>query len=144
VCLEKEIEELQMAECTKRMKFCSPRKLNIAFTRIANPYGHPNILAELIAGYGIQFHFAKQFKKLLNELTEQAGIQVQIARPNRRKRNATCRMDQREKEGLLYKTFELKLIDYCCYPVRTIYGVLGSFMRIFVDEEALTQLVFTF
>ena len=42
------IEELQM---TLQKEFnCVNRKLNIAVTRIAKPYGNPNILAEFIAG----------------------------------------------------------------------------------------------
>ncbi|KAL8151500.1 hypothetical protein V2J09_021308 [Rumex salicifolius] len=52
------IEELQM-NVQKELNFVN-RKLNIAITRIAKPYRHPNILAEFIAG---------QLKnRLLNEL----------------------------------------------------------------------------
>ncbi|KAK2632188.1 hypothetical protein EUGRSUZ_L01887 [Eucalyptus grandis] len=55
---------------------------NIAITRITNPYGHPNILAEFIAGQlKNRVSFCKAIKKAI-ELTEQAdtkGIQVQIA-----------------------------------------------------------------
>ncbi|RZC52570.1 hypothetical protein C5167_020999 [Papaver somniferum] len=58
------------------------RKLNIAITRIAKPYGDPNILAEFIAGQlKNRVSFRKAMKKAI-ELTEQAdtkGIQVQIA-----------------------------------------------------------------
>ncbi|CAN7030506.1 unnamed protein product, partial [Brassica oleracea var. botrytis] len=42
------IEELQM-NVQKELN-CVNRKLNIAITLISNPYGHPNILAEFIAG----------------------------------------------------------------------------------------------
>ncbi|KAH9646364.1 30S ribosomal protein S3 [Citrus sinensis] len=42
------IEELQM-NAQKELN-CVNRKINIAITRITNPYGHPNILAEFIAG----------------------------------------------------------------------------------------------
>lgn len=38
------VEELQM-NVQKELN-CVNRKINIAITRIANPYGHPNILAE--------------------------------------------------------------------------------------------------
>nr|KJB75336.1 hypothetical protein B456_012G056700 [Gossypium raimondii] len=61
---------------------CINRKLNIAITRIGNPYGHPNILAEFIAGQvKNRVSFQKTMKKAI-ELTEQAdtkGIQIQIA-----------------------------------------------------------------
>ncbi|GMY23374.1 ribosomal protein S3 [Fagus crenata] len=74
------IEELQM-DVEKELN-CVNRKLNIAVTRIANPYGHPNILAEFIAGQlKNRVSFRKAMKKAI-ELTEQAGtkgIQVQIA-----------------------------------------------------------------
>ncbi|TYH49893.1 hypothetical protein ES332_D10G167500v1 [Gossypium tomentosum] len=39
------LEELQM-NVQKELN-CMNQKLNIAITRIGNPYGHPNILAEL-------------------------------------------------------------------------------------------------
>ncbi|KAK8301624.1 hypothetical protein V6Z12_D04G034300 [Gossypium hirsutum] len=59
------------------------RKLNITITRIGNPYGHPNILAEFIAGQlKNRVSFRKEMEKAI-ELTEQAdtkGIQIQIAR----------------------------------------------------------------
>uniref|UniRef100_A0A3B6RJD4 Small ribosomal subunit protein uS3 C-terminal domain-containing protein n=1 Tax=Triticum aestivum TaxID=4565 RepID=A0A3B6RJD4_WHEAT len=39
------------------------------------------------------------------------------------------------KKGILpFLTIRAK-IDYCCYPIRTIYGVLGVKIWIFVDEE---------
>ena len=44
----KRIEELQI-NVQKELN-CVNRKLNIAITKISNPYGHPNILAEFIAG----------------------------------------------------------------------------------------------
>ncbi|TFH84705.1 30S ribosomal protein S3, partial [Billgrantia azerbaijanica] len=74
------IEELQM-NVQKELN-CVNRKINIAITRITNPYGHPNILAEFIAGQlKNRVSFRKAMKKAI-ELTEQAdtkGIQVQIA-----------------------------------------------------------------
>lgn len=74
------IEELQM-NVQKEFNYVN-RKLNIAITRITKPYGHPNILAEFIAGQlRNRVSFRKAIKKAI-ELTEQAdtkGIQVQIA-----------------------------------------------------------------
>nr|QHE50539.1 ribosomal protein S3 [Staphylea trifolia] len=127
------IEELQI-NVQKKLN-CVNRKLNIAITRIANPYGHPNILAEFIAGQlKNRVSFRKAMKKAI-ELTEQAdtkGIQVQIA----------GRLDGKEiarvgwiREGRVpLQTIRAK-IDYCSHTVRTIYGVLGIKIWIFIDEE---------
>lgn len=85
------INELQMT-LQKEFNYVN-RKLNIAITKIAKPYGNPNILAEYIAGQlKNRVSFRKAMKKAI-ELTEQAnkkGIQI---RSYRRKRNCTCRMD---------------------------------------------------
>nr|YP_009769123.1 ribosomal protein S3 [Falcataria moluccana]YP_009769157.1 ribosomal protein S3 [Falcataria moluccana]QIS99741.1 ribosomal protein S3 [Falcataria moluccana]QIS99775.1 ribosomal protein S3 [Falcataria moluccana] len=127
------IEELQM-NVQKKLN-CMNRKLNITITRIANPYGHPNILAEFIAE---QLKNRVPFKGVMKkaiELTEQAGtkgVQVQIA----------GRIDGKEiarvywmREGRVpLQTIRAK-IDYCSYTVRTIYGVLGIKIWIFVNEE---------
>ncbi|XAR66370.1 hypothetical protein NMG60_11012581 [Bertholletia excelsa] len=52
------IEELQI-NLQKELN-CVNRKLNIAITKIAKPYGNSNILAEFIAGQlKIEFHFTK-------------------------------------------------------------------------------------
>ncbi|XLT71464.1 hypothetical protein HN873_027890 [Arachis hypogaea] len=111
------IEELQM-NLQKKLN-CVNRKLNIAITRIANPYGHPNILAEFIAGQ-------------LRNRAETKGIQVQI----------TGRIDGKEiarvewiREGRVpLQTIRAK-IDYCSYTVQTIYGVLGIKVWIFINKE---------
>nr|YP_009730534.1 ribosomal protein S3 [Ruta graveolens]QHU76936.1 ribosomal protein S3 [Ruta graveolens] len=127
------IEELQL-NVQKELN-CVNRKLNIAITRIANPYGNPNILAEFIAGQlKNRVSFRKAMKKAI-ELTEQAdtkGIQVQIA----------GRLDGKEiaraewiREGRVPLQTIGAQIDYCSYTVRTIYGVLGIKIWIFVDEE---------
>nr|YP_009768282.1 ribosomal protein S3 [Albizia bracteata]QIS98900.1 ribosomal protein S3 [Albizia bracteata] len=127
------IEELQM-NVQKKLN-CMNGKLNIAITRIANPYGHPNILAEFIAGQlKNRVPFNRVMKKAI-ELTEQAGtkgVQIQVA----------GRIDGKEiafvkwiREGRVpLQTIRAK-IDYCSYTVRTIYGVLGIKIWIFVNEE---------
>nr|CUR03383.1 rps3 [Acacia jennerae] len=127
------IEELQM-NVQKKLN-CMNGKLNIAITRIANPYGHPKILAEFIAG---QLKNRVPFKKVMRkaiELTEQAGtkgVRVQIAGRVNGKERASVRWI---KEGRVpLQTIRAK-IDYCSYPVRTIYGVLGIKIWIFVNEE---------
>nr|WPX85742.1 ribosomal protein S3 [Aegle marmelos] len=130
------IEELQMnlqkeLNCVNRMN----RKINIAITRIANPYGHPNILAEFIAGQlKNRVSFRKAMKKAI-ELTEQAdtkGIQVQIA--GRLDGKEIARAEWIREGRVPLQTIGAK-IDYCSYTVRTIYGVLGIKIWIFVDEK---------
>ncbi|KAJ8746921.1 hypothetical protein K2173_007738 (mitochondrion) [Erythroxylum novogranatense] len=132
----KRIEELQM-NIKKELNWMNyvNRKVNIAITRIANPYGNPNILAEFIAGQlKNRVSFRKAIKKAI-ELTEQAdtkGIQVQIA----------GRLDGKEiarvewiREGRVPLQTIRATIGYCSYPVRTVYGVLGIKIWIFVDEK---------
>nr|QEG79035.1 ribosomal protein S3 [Ulmus americana]QWK48336.1 ribosomal protein S3 [Ulmus americana]QWK50332.1 ribosomal protein S3 [Ulmus rubra]UQJ74505.1 ribosomal protein S3 [Ulmus americana] len=127
------IEELQMN--VKKKLNCVNRKLNIAITKIANPYGHPNILAEFIAGQlKNRVSFRKAMKKAI-ELTEQAGtkgIQVQIA--GRIDGKEIARVEWIREGRVPLQTIRAK-IDYCSYTVRTIYGVLGIKIWIFVNGE---------
>nr|YP_010216618.1 ribosomal protein S3 [Stachyurus chinensis]YP_010216702.1 ribosomal protein S3 [Stachyurus retusus]YP_010216786.1 ribosomal protein S3 [Stachyurus yunnanensis]YP_010571611.1 ribosomal protein S3 [Stachyurus himalaicus]UBS93698.1 ribosomal protein S3 [Stachyurus chinensis]UBS93782.1 ribosomal protein S3 [Stachyurus chinensis]UBS93866.1 ribosomal protein S3 [Stachyurus retusus]UBS93950.1 ribosomal protein S3 [Stachyurus yunnanensis]UZH32871.1 ribosomal protein S3 [Stachyurus himalaicus] len=127
------IEELQI-NVQKKLN-CVNRKLNIAITRIANPYGHPNILAEFIAGQlKNRVSFRKAMKKAI-ELTEQAdtkGIQVQIA--GRLDGKEIARVEWIREGRVPLQTIRAK-IDYCSHTVRTIYGVLGIKIWIFIDEE---------
>uniref|UniRef100_UPI0030DF173F ribosomal protein S3 n=1 Tax=Senna italica TaxID=346974 RepID=UPI0030DF173F len=127
------IEELQM-NVQKKLN-CMNVKLNIAITRIANPYGHPNILAEFIAGQlKNRVSFRKAMKKAI-ELTEQAGtkgIQIQIA--GRIDGKEIARVEWIREGRVPLQTIRAK-IDYCSYTVRTIYGVLGIKIWIFVNEE---------
>nr|YP_009571808.1 ribosomal protein S3 [Rivina humilis]QBC69805.1 ribosomal protein S3 [Rivina humilis] len=114
---------------------CVNRKLNIAITRIAKPYGNPNILAEFIAGQlKNRVSFRKAMKKAI-ELTEQAdtkGIQIQIA--GRIDGKEIARIEWIREGRVPLQTIRAK-IDYCAYTVRTIYGVLGIKIWIFIDEE---------
>nr|YP_010611468.1 ribosomal protein S3 [Trigonotis cinereifolia]WAR47689.1 ribosomal protein S3 [Trigonotis cinereifolia] len=111
------------------------RKLNIAITRIAKPYGNPNILAEFIAGQlKNRVSFRKAMKKAI-ELTEQAdtkGIQVQIA--GRIDGKEIARVEWIREGRVPLQTIRAK-IDYCSYTVQTIYGVLGIKIWIFIAEE---------
>ncbi|KAG4168449.1 hypothetical protein ERO13_A12G024500v2 [Gossypium hirsutum] len=104
----RKLEELQM-NVQKELN-CMNRKLNIAITRIGNPYGHPNILAEFITGQlKNRVSFRKAMKKAI-ELTEQVdtkGIQIQIAgRIDGKKLHVS---NGSEKVGFLYKPLERKL-----------------------------------
>nr|WAJ51502.1 ribosomal protein S3 [Leionema lamprophyllum subsp. obovatum] len=127
------VEELQL-NVQKELN-CVNRKINIAITRIANPYGHPNILAEFIASQlKNRVSFRKAMKKAI-ELTEQAdtkGIQVQIA--GRLDGKEIARAEWIREGRVPLQTIGAK-IDYCSYTVRTIYGILGIKIWIFVDEE---------
>nr|YP_009577062.1 ribosomal protein S3 [Dichocarpum fargesii]QBK49301.1 ribosomal protein S3 [Dichocarpum fargesii]QFV18436.1 ribosomal protein S3 [Dichocarpum dalzielii] len=127
------IEELQ-SNVQKEFNSAN-RKLNIAITRVAKPYGQPNILAEFIAGQlKNRVSFRKAMKKAI-ELTEQAdtkGIQVQIA--GRIDGKEIARVEWIREGRVPLQTIRAK-IDYCSYTVRTIYGALGIKIWIFVDEE---------
>ena len=123
------IEELQ-TNMQKKLN-CVNRKLNIAIVKVANAYKHPNIIAEFIAGQlknRVSFH--KAMKKAI-ELTEQAGtkgVQVQIA--GRIDGKEIARVEWIREGRVPLQTIRAK-IDYCCYTVRTIYGVLGIKVWIF-------------
>nr|YP_009436458.1 ribosomal protein S3 [Cyphia crenata]YP_009436491.1 ribosomal protein S3 [Cyphia crenata]ATG26733.1 ribosomal protein S3 [Cyphia crenata]ATG26768.1 ribosomal protein S3 [Cyphia crenata] len=128
-----EIEELQMN--LQKDFYCVNRKLNLAITRIAKPYRNPNILAEFIADQlKNRVSFRKAMKKAI-ELTEQAntkGIRVQIA--GRLGGKDIARVEWIQEGRVPLQTIQAK-IDYCSYTVRTIYGVLGIKIWIFIDGE---------
>nr|YP_010330799.1 ribosomal protein S3 [Parietaria floridana]YP_010339557.1 ribosomal protein S3 [Parietaria praetermissa]UNY33938.1 ribosomal protein S3 [Parietaria praetermissa]UNY34021.1 ribosomal protein S3 [Parietaria floridana] len=128
----RKIEELQM-NVQKKLNSVN-RKLNIAVSRISNPYGHPNILAEFIAGQlKNRVSFRKAMKKAI-ELTEQVGtkgIQIQIA--GRIDGKEIARVEWIREGRVPLQTIRAK-IDYCSYTVGTIYGALGIKIWIFVDE----------
>nr|QHN53620.1 ribosomal protein S3 [Parietaria debilis] len=128
----RKIEELQM-NVQKKLNSVN-RKLNIAISRISNPYGHPNILAEFIAGQlKNRVSFRKAMKKAI-ELTEQVGtkgIQIQIA--GRIDGKEIARVEWIREGRVPLQTIRAK-IDYCSYTVGTIYGALGIKIWIFVDE----------
>nr|YP_009245047.1 ribosomal protein S3 [Kolkwitzia amabilis]AMR73769.1 ribosomal protein S3 [Kolkwitzia amabilis] len=125
--------ELQMN--LQKEFYCVNQKLNIAITRIAKPYGNPNILAEFIAGQlKNRVSCLKAMKKVI-ELTEQAdtkGIQVQIA--GRINGKDIARVTWIREGRVPLQTIRAK-IDYCSYTVRTIHGVLGIKIWIFIDGE---------
>nr|YP_010581523.1 ribosomal protein S3 [Actinidia venosa]UZT27928.1 ribosomal protein S3 [Actinidia venosa] len=115
---------------------CINRKLNIAITPIAKPYGNPNILAEFIA---VQLKkrvaVATAMQKAIELATKKAdtkGIRVQISGRINGKERAGVQGTKRGRVPL--QTIRAK-IDYCSYTVRTIYGVLGIKIWIFIDEE---------
>nr|YP_009918864.1 ribosomal protein S3 [Metagentiana rhodantha]QMJ96111.1 ribosomal protein S3 [Metagentiana rhodantha]QWK39676.1 ribosomal protein S3 [Metagentiana rhodantha]UAD90052.1 ribosomal protein S3 [Metagentiana rhodantha]UGO88237.1 ribosomal protein S3 [Metagentiana rhodantha]WAK84517.1 ribosomal protein S3 [Metagentiana rhodantha] len=126
------VEELQTT--LEKELNCMNRKLNIAIKKITKPYGNPTILAEFIAEQlKNRVSFRKAMKKAI-ELTEQAdtkGIQIQIS----------GRIDGKEiarvewiREGRVPLQTIVAKIDYCSYSARTIYGVLGIKIWIFIDK----------
>nr|YP_010964189.1 ribosomal protein S3 [Astragalus psilosepalus]WNM88767.1 ribosomal protein S3 [Astragalus psilosepalus] len=127
------IEELQI-NVQKKLN-CVNRKLNIAITRIPNAYRDPNILAEYIAEQlKNRIPFRQAIKKAI-ELAEQAGtkgVQVQIA--GRIDGKEIARVEWIREGRVPLQTIRAK-IDYCSYPVRTIYGVLGIKVWIFLNKE---------
>ncbi|CAL5362978.1 unnamed protein product [Camellia sinensis] len=121
-------------ESTKRILLSKP-KTQHCYHKNAKPYGNPNILAEFIAGQlKNRVSFRKAMKKAI-ELTEQTdtkGIQVQIA--GRIDGKEIARVEWIREGRVPLQTIRAK-IDYCFYTVRTIYGVLGIKIWIFIDEE---------
>nr|YP_010829253.1 ribosomal protein S3 [Silene graminifolia]WFF47617.1 ribosomal protein S3 [Silene graminifolia] len=114
---------------------CVSRKLNIAISRIAKPYGHPNILAEFIADQLKNRVSVRKAMKKAIELTEQAdtkGIQIKIA--GRIDGKEIARIEWIREGRVPLQTIRAK-IDYCAYTVQTIYGVLGIKIWIFIDAK---------
>nr|YP_010997893.1 ribosomal protein S3 [Oxandra laurifolia]WPF64536.1 ribosomal protein S3 [Oxandra laurifolia] len=110
-------------------------KLNIAITKVTKPYRQPNFLAEYIAlQLKNRVSFRKAMKKAI-ELTKKAdtkGIQVQIA--GRIDGKEIARVEWIREGRVPLQTIRAK-IDHCSYTVRTIYGVLGIKIWIFVDKQ---------
>nr|YP_010158598.1 ribosomal protein S3 [Campanula zangezura]QRG30889.1 ribosomal protein S3 [Campanula zangezura] len=111
-------------------------KLNLTLIKIFEPYRHPKILAEFISGQlQERIPFRKAMKKAI-ELAKQAkntkGIRVQIA--GRLGGKEIARVEWIREGRVPLQTIQAK-IDYCSYPIRTIYGVLGIKIWIFIDGE---------
>nr|QFV19930.1 ribosomal protein S3 [Macrosolen tricolor] len=127
------LEELQM-NVQKELNYMT-RKLNITIKRIAKPYGYPNILAAFITDQlKNRVSFRKAIKKAI-ELTKQAntkGIQIKIA--GRIDGKEIARVEWIREGKVPLQTIRSK-IDYCSYPTRTIYGILGIKIWIFRNEE---------
>nr|YP_010392158.1 ribosomal protein S3 [Wahlenbergia marginata]UPX07767.1 ribosomal protein S3 [Wahlenbergia marginata] len=111
-------------------------KLNFTLIKTKEPYRHPNILAKFIAGQLLeQIPVRKAMKKAI-ELAEQAntkGIRVQIA--GRIGGKEIARVEWIRDGRVPLQTIQAK-IDYCCYPIRTIYGVLGIKIWVFLDGKS--------
>nr|UPX07530.1 ribosomal protein S3 [Leptocodon hirsutus] len=132
--IKREIKELQRN--LQKEFYCVNRKLNLTIIRIAQPYRNPKILAEYIsAQLKKRVSFRKAMKKAI-ELTETAntkGIRIQIA--GRLDGKEIARVESIQEGRLPLQTIRAK-IDYCSYPVQTMYGVLGIKIWIFIDGDS--------
>nr|YP_009574290.1 ribosomal protein S3 [Uvaria macrophylla]YP_009574327.1 ribosomal protein S3 [Uvaria macrophylla]YP_010623290.1 ribosomal protein S3 [Fissistigma oldhamii]YP_010623327.1 ribosomal protein S3 [Fissistigma oldhamii]YP_010623396.1 ribosomal protein S3 [Monanthotaxis ambrensis]YP_010623433.1 ribosomal protein S3 [Monanthotaxis ambrensis]YP_010623502.1 ribosomal protein S3 [Sphaerocoryne affinis]YP_010623539.1 ribosomal protein S3 [Sphaerocoryne affinis]QZH79505.1 ribosomal protein S3 [Fissis len=110
-------------------------KLNIAIRKVTKPYRQPNFLAEYIAlQLKNRVPFRKAMKKAI-ELSKQAntkGIRVQLA--GRIGGKEIARVEWIREGRVPLQTIRAK-IDHCSSTVRTIYGILGIKIWIFVDEQ---------
>nr|AVM84575.1 ribosomal protein S3 [Fridericia platyphylla]AVM84576.1 ribosomal protein S3 [Fridericia platyphylla]AVM84577.1 ribosomal protein S3 [Fridericia platyphylla] len=129
----REFKELQI---NLQKKFHSVnQKLKISITKIAKPYANPSILAEFIAR---QFKNRVSFRKAIKRAIELSvssdtkGIQIQISGRIGGKEMARVQWIRRGRVPL--QTVRAK-IDYCSYTIRTIYGVFGMKIWIFIDKE---------
>nr|YP_009436919.1 ribosomal protein S3 [Cyphia tortilis]ATG27294.1 ribosomal protein S3 [Cyphia tortilis] len=128
-----ELKELRMN--LEKDFYCVNRKIKLAIIRITEPYRHPNIVAEFIV---YQLKSRVPYRKAMRmavELTEKAntkGVRVQLA--GRLGGKDIARVDWIQKGRLPLQTIQAK-IDYCSYTVRTILGVLGIKIWIFIDGE---------
>nr|AGS44011.1 ribosomal protein S3 [Vicia faba]QJQ79520.1 ribosomal protein S3 [Vicia faba] len=117
---------------------CVNRQINIEITRIPNVYRDPNILAEFLARQlKNRIPFRKAMQKTIKKFAEEAGagtkgVQIQIA--GRIDGNEIARVEWIREGRIPLQTIRAK-IDYCSYPVRTIYGVLGIKVWIFINND---------
>lgn len=112
------------------------RKLRISLSEIDKYYGEANILAEYIA---LQLEnrvaFRRTMKKAIQLAIKQAkvkGIKIQIAG---RLNGAEIARTEWAREGRVPLQTLRANIDYCHYPAKTTYGVLGIKIWIFKGEN---------
>nr|AVM83635.1 ribosomal protein S3 [Adenocalymma flaviflorum] len=111
------------------------QKFKISIKKIAKPHTNPNILAQFIVKqFNNRIPFRKAIKKAIALSAEEdpKGIQVQIS--GRIDGNEMARVEWIREGRVPLQTVRAK-IDYCSYIIRTIYGVLGMKIWIFIDKE---------
>nr|YP_009166643.1 ribosomal protein S3 [Epipremnum aureum]YP_009582467.1 ribosomal protein S3 [Zantedeschia hybrid cultivar]ALB38621.1 ribosomal protein S3 [Epipremnum aureum]QBK84089.1 ribosomal protein S3 [Zantedeschia hybrid cultivar]QJF46713.1 ribosomal protein S3 [Zantedeschia rehmannii] len=111
------------------------QKLKISITKIENPYGQPIILAKYIALQLENRIPSKKAMKKAIELTKETntkGIKIQISGRIAGKEVARAKWIRSGRVPL--QTIRAK-INYCCYPVQTVHGILGIKVWTFVDGE---------
>nr|ASN78989.1 ribosomal protein S3 [Monotropa uniflora] len=107
------------------------KKINIVTILIAKPYRNPLILAQYLAGQlKKRVPFRKTMKMAIEKIkkTNTKGIRIQIA--GRLDGNDIARVAYIRKGRIPLQTIRYK-IDYCSYPVKTQYGLLGIKIWIF-------------
>nr|ANP26276.1 ribosomal protein S3 [Monotropa uniflora] len=107
------------------------KKINIVTILIAKPYRNPLILAQYLAGQlKKRVPFRKTMKMAIEKIkkTNTKGIRIQIA--GRLDGNDIARVAYIRKGRIPLQTIRYK-IDYCSYPVKTRYGLLGIKIWIF-------------
>jgi small subunit ribosomal protein S3 len=112
------------------------RKLRISLSEIDKHYAEANILAEYIA---LQLEnrvaFRRTMKKAIQLAIQQGkvkGIKIQIS--GRLNGAEIARVEWAREGRVPLQTLRAK-IDYCHYPAKTTYGVLGIKIWIFKGEE---------
>nr|AYP34393.1 ribosomal protein S3 [Orchidantha fimbriata]AYP34463.1 ribosomal protein S3 [Orchidantha maxillarioides] len=130
-------KELQI-NIQKELHFVKRKhKLDVVITKVESPYEKPNIIAEYIAFQlknRVSFRVAtKKTIELVKKKTKNIkGIQVQIA--GRIGGRDIARVERIRRGRLPLQTVHAK-IDHCSHIIRTIYGVLGIKVWIFLDWE---------
>nr|YP_009403517.1 ribosomal protein S3 [Downingia elegans]ASA34709.1 ribosomal protein S3 [Downingia elegans] len=136
------LEEMLQNEFYQKLKsnlqkefYVVNRKLKLYTKRIAEPYGNPTLLAEFIADQlNNRVSFRKAIKKAI-DLAGQAnakGIRVQLA--GRIDGKDIARVEWFREGRVPLQTIQAK-IDYCSYPIRTLSGILGLKIWIFIDPQ---------
>lgn len=112
------------------------RKLRISLSEIDKYYAEANILAEYIA---LQLEnrvaFRRTMKKAIQLAIQQGkvkGIKIQIG--GRLNGAEIARVEWAREGRVPLQTLRAK-IDYCHYPAKTTYGILGIKVWIFKGEE---------
>lgn len=110
-------------------------KFNLTLIKIDEPYRHANILAKFLSAQLLaRISFRKAMKKAI-QLAKQAnakGIRVQIA--GRIGGHEIARVEWIRDGRVPLQTIQAKM-DYCSYPIRTVSGLLGIKIWIFIDGE---------
>jgi len=112
------------------------RKLRISLSEIDKYYAESNILAEYIA---LQLENRVAFRRTMKKATLLAiqqgkvkGIKIQIS--GRLNGAEIARVEWAREGRVPLQTLRAK-IDYCHYPAKTTYGVLGIKVWIFKGED---------
>lgn len=147
---QKEKEEFRIKELkelrTRIQNKINPvnQKLNIRIKKLEKPYEHPNFIAQSIA-IQLKSRISPRMamKNILENIQKEEykdiykdikGIRIQIAGPIDGAERT--RLECIRQGKLPLQTIRCK-IDYCSYTIRTIYGILGIKIWIYVNREKI-------